>query len=169
MIMENNKKRSALICGSFDPITLGHLDIVRRASSLFDTVYVTAFINPEKSYCFSKEQRLAFMKAACADIKNVVCDFSDGMVCDYVKSKDIDCIVKGIRNEKDLSYEAEMADFNRRCSGRETLFFVSSKELESCSSTLVRSALEKGGDLSLLLPASILDEVKTAFCKKRDN
>ena len=167
--MENNKKRAALICGSFDPITLGHLDIIRRASSLFDTVYVTAFVNPEKSYCFSEEQRLSFMKTACADIQNVICDSNSGMVCDYVKSKGIDCIVKGIRNEKDLAYEAEMADFNRRCSGRETLFFVSSKELENCSSTLVRSSLENGDDLTPLLPASILSKVKTAFRRKTDN
>ena len=167
--MENKNKKTALICGSFDPITLGHLDIVRRAASLFDTIYLTAFINPEKKYCFTKEQRLGFMTSACADIPNVLCGFDSGMVCDYVRNNNIDCIVKGIRNENDLAYEAKMADFNREQSGRETLLLVSSSELSKCSSTLVRETLEKGGDLTALLPESILSEVKAAFKGNNDN
>ena len=162
-------KKTALICGSFDPITLGHLDIVRRAACLFDTIYLTAFINPDKKYCFTKEQRLSFMKSACADIPNVVCGFDTGMVCDYVKNNGIDCIVKGVRNEKDLSYEAQMADFNREHSGRDTLLLISSKELSECSSTLVRETLKSGGDLSKLLPKSIISELKAAFEANKDN
>lgn len=167
--MESKNKKTALICGSFDPITLGHLDIVKRTSLLFDTVYLTAFINPEKKYCFTQEQRLAFMKNACADIPNVICGFDTGMVCDYVRNNNIDCIVKGIRNEKDLIYEAKMADFNREHSGRDTLLLVSSSELSECSSTLVRETLEKGGSPDSLLPESILSEVKAAFKDNNDN
>ena len=162
-------KKTALICGSFDPITLGHLDIVRRAASIFDTVYLTAFINPDKKYCFSQEERIKFMQDACADIPNVVCGFDTGMVCDYVKNNNIDCIVKGIRNEKDLSYETKMADFNREHSGRETLLLVASEALSDCSSTLVRETLKSGGDLSALLPESIISELKAAFEKNNDN
>ena len=167
--MKDRNKRSALICGSFDPITLGHLDIIRRASALFDTIYLTGFINPEKKYCFTVEQRLAFMKAACADIPNVVCDFNCGMVCDYVRNNNIDCIVKGIRNERDLAYEAEMADFNREHIGRDTLLLISSKEFSECSSTLAREALKSGNDLSSLLPENIIANIKTAFKENNDN
>ena len=167
--MENKNKKSALICGSFDPITLGHLDIVKRAAALFDIVYLTAFINPDKKYCFTREQRLDFMKTACADIPNVICGFDTGMVCDYVKHNNIDCIVKGIRNEKDFLYEAKMADYNREHSGRETLLLVCSEHLSECSSTLVRDALKNGADLSELIPESISDAVKTAFEKNDDN
>ncbi len=164
--MKKIKKSTALICGSFDPITKGHLDIVERASEIFDTVYLTAFINAEKEYLFSKDERLAFMKKACAHLQNVVCDYDAGMVYEYVIKNDIDCIVKGVRNESDLSYESEMARYNKEHSKRDTLFFFAKKDLYNCSSSAVREALKNGADISALLPESIVDEVEKAYESK---
>jgi pantetheine-phosphate adenylyltransferase len=165
--MKNDKKeRSALICGSFDPITKGHLDIVERASRLFDKIYLCAFINPEKSYCFSKDERLFFMKKATAHLPNIVCDYNEGMVCEYLIKNDIDCIVKGIRNANDLEYEEKMAEYNRLHSGKDTLFFFANRSLCDCSSTLARCALKDGSSLYALVPEAICEDVKRAYEKK---
>ena len=104
--------KRALITGSFDPITVGHLNLIERASKIFDEVFVVAFINPQKSYRFDTETRLELMRAATKHIKNARCDFSSGMVFEYVKENGIDCIVKGARNGADFEYEAQMAIFN---------------------------------------------------------
>ena len=162
----DNKERSALICGSFDPVTKGHLDIVERASRLFGKIYLCAFINPEKSYCFSTKERLSFMKKATSHIPNVVCDYNEGMVYEYLIKNNIDCIVKGIRNEKDLEYEKKMASFNYLHSKKETLFFFASEGLSDCSSSLVRDALKSGGSLAGLIPESILEDVQKAYRNK---
>ena len=163
----DKKNTSALICGSFDPITKGHLDIIKRASLEFGRVYLTAFINPEKKYLFSTDERLSFMKMATAELQNVVCDYNTGMVYEYVIEKDIDCIVKGVRNEGDLSYEREMARFNFEHSGRETIFYYADESLTDCSSSAVREALKNGTSLAHLLPESIAEEVKRAYESKR--
>lgn len=163
----SNEKSSALICGSFDPITKGHLDIIKRASALFDKIHLVAFINPSKKYLFCKEERLLFMKTACQDLENVVCDFDEGMVCDYLKRHNIDCIVKGIRNEDDLKYEKEMAEYNKKHSGRDTLFLLASDGLCSCSSTLVREALDMELSVDDLLPLSIASLVKESYEKNK--
>jgi pantetheine-phosphate adenylyltransferase len=160
------KNTSALICGSFDPITRGHLDIVKRASLEFERVYLTAFVNPEKKYLFSTDERLSFMKTATKELKNVVCDYNTGMVYEYVIEKDIDCIVKGVRNEEDLSYENEMARFNFEHSGRETIFYYADESLTDCSSSAVRDALKNGADLAPLLPEGIVEEVTRAYESK---
>ncbi len=164
---KSKEKSSALICGSFDPITKGHLDIIKRASAVFDKIHLVAFINPSKKYLFDKEEKLLFMKAACQDLENVLCDFDEGMVCDYLKKHNIDCIVKGIRNEGDLKYEKEMAEYNKKHSERDTLFLLASDGLCSCSSTLVREALDMGLSIEDLLPANIASLVKERYEKKR--
>lgn len=160
------KESSALICGSFDPITRGHLDIVERAGEIFDKVYLVAFINAEKEYLFSTDERLSFMKKATSHVKNVICDESSGMVYEYVIKNGIDCIVKGIRNERDLSYEGEMARFNKEHSKRDTLFFFAREDLHDVSSTAVRDALKKGENVSLLLPDGIAEEVQKTYKSK---
>ena len=147
--------KRALITGSFDPITVGHLDIIERTSRIFDEVFVVAFINPQKSYRFDEKTRLELMRAATAHIENVRCDFSSGMVFEYVKENGIDCIVKGARNGTDFEYEAQMALFNLEKSGAETLILPASPALCDCSSTKVRSYLDRGMSVDELLPDEV--------------
>ena len=155
----------ALITGSFDPITEGHMDIINRAAKLFDTVYVVMFINADKKYMFTEEERLGFIKKACADIPNVKVDFSRGMVVDYVKEQEISVIIRGIRGDEDISYEKLMAEFNYKNSGVETLFLPAKPRYENFSSTLARSILQNGEKLDGLLPESIIDDILNRFGK----
>lgn len=152
-----------LITGSFDPITVGHLDIIERASKMFDTVYVVMFVNKDKKYMFTEEQRLAFIKKACEHLPNVIADSSSGMVIDYAVEHDISAIIRGIRGGGDIFYERDMAAFNFGNSGVETLILTSKKEYEGCSSTLVRGILKAGGDPEGLLPECILELVKKSL------
>ena len=156
---------TAMITGSFDPITEGHMDIIERAAKLFDTVYVVMFINVDKKYMFTEQERLCFIEKACADIPNVKVDFSKGMVIDYVKEHGISAIIRGIRGDEDIAYEKLMAEFNYKNSGVETLLLPAKPKYENFSSTLARSILQKGEKLDGLLPKSIIDDVIGKFSK----
>ncbi|MBQ7603790.1 MAG: pantetheine-phosphate adenylyltransferase [Clostridia bacterium] len=137
--------KKALITGSFDPITTGHLDIITRAAGLFDAVYVVAFENAEKKCMFSPEKRLRLMEKACSGIKNVITDYYDGYVVDYMKIHGIDVIVRGIRNPGDAEYELMMAKNNRKLYEKAgTVFLPASDGFEKISSTAVREAIGRG-------------------------
>ena len=148
-----------MITGSFDPVTVGHEDIIRRASSTFDDVRVTVFLNPEKPGMFGKEERVALLRRVCAKFPNVSVDFDGGMVVDYVLREGISLLVRAVRNEKDLAYEMKMADYNFAHSGVETLFFAASPELASVSSSEVRRRIAAGEPFSALVPAEIREEI----------
>ena len=149
----------ALFTGSFDPVTVGHEDIIRRASASFDELRVTVFINPEKPGMFSPDERVSFLKRVCEDLPNVSVDFDDGMVKDYVKREGIDLILRAVRDEKDLAYEMKMADYNHAHSGVETLFFAASADLCSISSSEVRRRMREGEAYDELLPVKIRGEI----------
>lgn len=136
--------KTALFPGSFDPVTTGHLQLIRRAAGLFEKVYVVILHNPEKISRFSVEIRLKMLKAVTSDIQNVVVDVFDGFTADYAKKMNISCLIRGIRNADDYAYEAEMAAFNRRRTGIETLWFPAPEEYARVSSTAIRQALEAG-------------------------
>lgn len=148
-----------MITGSFDPVTVGHEDIIRRASALFPEVRVTVFINPEKRGMFSPEVRVAFLTRVCAKFPNVTVDFDAGTVVDYVKRNDIAMIVRAVRDEKDLPYEIKMAEHNRNFSGVETLLLAASAELAAVSSNEVRRRILAGEAFCDLLPAEIRAEI----------
>lgn len=135
-------KIKALFSGSFDPITSGHIDIVRRASKLFDEVYVTAFLNSEKYSFFSLPQRKSIIEAGISDIKNAFADMSEKTVSEYVKDNGIDVIVKGIRSPLDCQYEIEIAGVNENLCGAETIMIASGAEFSRISSTIVREMLK---------------------------
>ncbi len=160
-----NSQFKAMITGSFDPITEGHMDIIERAAKLFDAVYVVMFINVDKKYMFTEEERLGFIKKACADIPNVKVDFSRGMVVDYVKEHGISVIIRGIRGDEDISYEKLMAEFNYQNSGVETLLLPAKPKYENFSSTLARTTLQNGEALDGLIPESIIDDVLSKYEK----
>ena len=117
----------ALITGSFDPVTNGHLDIIKRTAAVFDSVVVGIFINPEKKYLFDVNERIEMLSEAVKDLKNVTVDSSEGYVAKYVEQNSIDVIVKGVRNSVDFEYEAKMAKINKQIySGAETLLIPAS-------------------------------------------
>ena len=146
-----------IVPGSFDPVTLGHVDIIERAARECDELYAVIFINPDKCYRFSLDDRLAMLSLATRHIKNVRVDFSNGRVVDYMKDRKIDKIYKGYRNDADLEYEKVQADYNFKNGGYETVLLKSAPSLSSVSSTRVRELLEAKCEPCDLLPLSVLD------------
>ena len=154
-------KRIAIVPGSFDPITLGHVDIVQRAAERYDKVYLAVMINPEKNYMFSLEQRTKIAAAAVADLPNVSIISSEGMLWELAKKLGASAIVKGIRNEIDLVYEKGMAEYNSaHYSAAETIFLMAKEEYLHISSTAVRSKILSRSDLSEYLPPSVISEIQ---------
>ena len=149
-----------MITGSFDPVTVGHEDIIRRAAALFSDVRVTVFLNAEKAGMFSPEERLRLLKAVCAKYPNVTADLDTGMVIDYVKREGISLILRSVRNEADLAYEMTMADFNRHGSDVETLLLAADPALADISSSEVRRRIRAGEEYFSLLPAEIREEIE---------
>ena len=148
-----------LITGSFDPVTVGHTDVIRRAAACFDDVRVAVFINPDKPGMFTPEERVTLLKLACRDLKNVSVDFDAGMVADYVKREGISLILRAVRDENDLPYEMKMADFNRERGGVETVLLAASPALASVSSSEVRRRIQSGEAYDALIPAEIREEI----------
>ena len=157
--------RKAMITGSFDRVTVGHEDIIRRACEIFDDVRVTVFLNPEKPGMFSPEERVSFLRRVCAKFPRVTVDFDAGMVIDYAKREGISVLVRAVRDEKDLAYEMQMADFNRTHGGVETMFFAASPAFSHISSSEVRGRISAGEEVASLLPEEIASEIAD-FAKK---
>ena len=155
-----NKQRIAIVPGSFDPITNGHLDIVRRAAQMYDTVYLAVMINAEKRYMFTLEQRKRIAEAAVSGIANVTVLSSEGLLWQLAQSLGACAIVKGYRNDTDLAYEQRMAEYNRaHYPDAETVLLPSESSLTDVSSTVVRAKLLAREDLSRYLPAEAIDEI----------
>lgn len=160
--------RTAVYAGSFDPVTIGHEDIIRRAAKLCDRLLVTVMHNPNKRGCFSVEDRLQFLRRVTADIANVEVDAWDGLLVDYVKEKDADFIIRGIRGILDLENEMNQADVNRRLlPGIETVFLATKPELACVSSSVVREGALFQADISSFVPESVLEEVEIGFKNRR--
>lgn len=134
-------KNKVLIAGTFDPITLGHMDLVARGAKEHDHVTVGIFINPEKTCHFSLETRLLLVKLAIQDYPNVDVIFSDGYTADYAKEHGY-TLLRGYRNQEDLAYEEEMAAFNLARAGVKTILTPCREDLSHISSSRVRAALE---------------------------
>ena len=148
-----NCKRIAIVPGSFDPITNGHLDILRRAAAEYDVVYLAVMINASKQYLFSIEQRTEIAKAATSEIKNVKVISSEGMLWRLAKELDADAIVKGYRNPTDYAYELEMAKFNEEHYPlAKTVLLKADPKLEELSSTALREKLANNESIEELIP-----------------
>lgn len=158
--------RTCVFAGSFDPVTVGHLDIIRRAARLCDRLLVTVMYNPAKQGCFTVEERLDFLARATADIPHVEVDAWDGLMVDYVRKMDADFVVRGIRGASDLESETNLAQINSRLlPGLETVFLPTKPELACVSSSAVREAAFFGADFSSFVPPCILVDVKNHFNK----
>lgn len=160
--MEENKKiRSVILPGSYDPVTLGHLDVIRRAAEEYDEVYAVVFVNPKKQYTFSVDQRVSMLMLAVDDLENVIVSYSGGLVIDYMRDHGIELIVKGYRNATDLEYEKMQADWNLKMGGYETRLIEASRNLTQISSTLAREKIKAGEDLSAILPENVINYIKS--------
>ena len=146
----------AIYPGSFDPITLGHLDIIKRASKLFGKLIVVVMVNPNKNCAFSPEERVQLIKDSTADIENIEVEFSDGLLADYAKEKNAVAIIKGLRALSDFDYEFQMALTNKQLNPDvETLFLTTRAENMYLSSSMVRQIGSLGGDISGFVPGVI--------------
>ena len=142
----------AVVPGSFDPVTLGHVDIISRAAALFDKVIVAAMVNPAKQYCFTSQQRIAFLADAVKDLPNVTVEYSEDMLYRFVNEKKACAIVKGIRNGKDSEYEMWMAEYNREhAPACDTLLLPADKTLAEVSSTAIKQMAKDGQDITALV------------------
>lgn len=143
--------------GTFDPITLGHLDIVTRSAKLFETLIIAVAIAHHKKTLFSFDARIAQVKAACSGITNLQVMPFEGLIVDFCKAQNAHAIVRGVRNATDLDYEAQMAAMNQKMLPHvETVFLLPTPHVQCISSTLVREISKLGGDVSQMVPANVL-------------
>jgi pantetheine-phosphate adenylyltransferase len=152
--------RRALCPGSFDPVTNGHIDIIGRVARLYDEVVVAVFVNQSKSSMFSVEERLEMLTEVTGNYPNVTIDTFEGLVVDYCRVHDIPVIVKGLRAVSDFDYELQMAQMNRGLAGVDTLFMPTNPEYSFLASSLVKEIAKWGGDVSSLVPPTVLTRLK---------
>ena len=158
--------RRAVVPGSFDPVTKGHLDIIERASRIFDEIIVVVLQNPAKHTTFTVEERMDFIRRSTENIRNVSVDSFDGLLVDYMRRKKAGVIVKGLRAVSDFEYEYQMALTNHRLNPDvETLFLNTSQEYMFLSSSIVKQIASFDGDVSDFLPEQIRDDVQQRLRK----
>ena len=146
--------------GSFDPLTNGHLDIIRRASKLFDRVIVAALNNDAKNPAFSLEERSDMIKKCTADLPNVEVDFFHGLLVDFARKKGATALVKGLRAVSDYEYELQMAMLNKHIDPKlETIFFMADIQNSFLSSSSVKDIARNGGSIKGLVPAEIEEDI----------
>ena len=161
--MTTTKNRIAVYSGTFDPITLGHEDVARRAAGLFDTVVIAVAVAHHKKTLFSLETRLELTKAALKNIANVVVMPFDGLIMDFCKARGATAVVRGVRNVTDFDYEAQMAAMNRKLLPTvETIFMLPGADVQPISSTLVREISKLGGDVSQMVSNPVTVALKSA-------
>ena len=153
-------ERIAVCPGSFDPVTLGHVDIMTRASKLFDKVIVLVSVNPAKNPSFSAEERVEMIKEVTKDLDNIEVDILTGLLAEYVKNIKATAIVKGLRAVTDFEYEFQQALANKKLyPDAETVFLVTSSENMYLSSSVVKQIASFGGDISDFVPEAIADKI----------
>ena len=147
--------KTAIFPGSFDPITLGHQDIIDKSLNLFDNVIIGIGKNREKKYMFSAEKRKKFVENTFQSIDNIQVKVYDGLTVDFCKKNNANYIIRGLRNVSDFEFEKTIALTNRRLSGIETVFFLTSAKNSFISSGIVRDLISNNGDYSLLIPKGL--------------
>ncbi|MCI6927241.1 pantetheine-phosphate adenylyltransferase [Butyricicoccus porcorum] len=154
--------------GSFDPATLGHLDIIQRASRLFDKLIVAPMINGEKHSSFTMEEKVDFLRRMTRDLPNVEVESFGGLLADYVKEKNACAIVKGLRAVSDFEYEFQMALANKKLNPDvDTVFLMTGQKYLFLSSTIVRDIARHGGDITGFVPEEIRDDIMKKLDRTR--
>lgn len=160
--------RICVYAGSFDPVTVGHEDIIRRAAKLCDKLYVTVMYNPAKTGCFTVAQRLEMLSRVCRDIPHVEVDAWSGLMVDYVRKMDANFVVRGVRGAADLEAESSLAQINSRLMpGLETVLLMAKPELGCISSSAVREAALFDADFSSFVPTCVYPDIKVHFNAKK--
>ena len=158
----------AIMTGSFDPITVGHMEIIKKACHFFDEFFVVALINGEKEYTFTLEEKKAIMELATQDIPNVRVDAYDGLTANYMHEHGIDKIIRGIRSTSDEEYEKKLASIMKSYdSSFETIFIRSHGEMKNVSSSLVKDKLARGEDVSKLIPEKAYEKFMEIYESKK--
>ncbi|AGZ81753.1 pantetheine-phosphate adenylyltransferase [Campylobacter fetus] len=157
--------KSCIYPGTFDPITNGHMDVIKRACRVFDNVIVAVALNESKTPYFCYEKRISLAKTATKDIPKVSVIGFDNLLVDFAKSKGINTVVRGLRAVSDFEYELQIGYANASLwSEFETVYFMPSLKNAFISSSIVRSVLKHGGDIRSLVPISVLEEIKGKLC-----
>ena len=160
--------KTAIYPGSFDPVTLGHLDIIKRAAVIFDNVVICVMVNSEKAPLFTPEERMKMLGTAVKGLGNVEIDMSDGLLADYARKKEACVVIKGLRAISDFEKEFQMALVNRRLNpGLDTFFMASSEEYTYLSSSIVKELARHGTDLSGFVPKEIIRDIEEKMRKRR--
>ena len=150
----------AIVPGSFDPITNGHLDIIKRTSELFDVVYVSILSNSSKTPWFSVDERISLIQRATKDIPNVKVESFTGLLVDYARARNAKFIVKGLRAVSDFEYEFQMSLTNKKLAPEiETFFITTNAKYAYLSSSIVREVAKYGGDVSEMVPPEIIQDI----------
>jgi pantetheine-phosphate adenylyltransferase len=160
--------RRAVCPGSFDPVTNGHLDIISRASTLFDEVVVAVLINKSKRSLFSVDERMDMLREVCAGFPNVKVDAFHGLLVNFCRERGIVAIVKGLRAVSDFDYELQMAQMNSSLAPVETVFVPTSPAYSFLASSLVKEVATYGGDVSGLVPEHVLPLLTARLKENRD-
>ncbi len=150
----------AVCPGSFDPITLGHVDVVRRAAAMFDEVVVAVAVNPNKEGLFTVDERRELIAGAVGDLGNVSTAAFSGLLVDWCAEQGIGVIVKGLRSDSDYAYELPMAQMNRHLTGVDTVFLTADPAHTFVSSSLVKEVARGGGDVSAFLTSEVLEALR---------
>lgn len=157
----------AVCPGSFDPVTVGHLDIISRAAAQFDEVVVTVMINKSKRGLFTVDERIEMIAESTAHLGNVRIASWYGLLVDYAKQEGFTAIVKGLRSANDFDYELQMAQMNQKLTGVDTLFLAASPAFSFLSSSLVKEVATFGGDVEDMVPASVHDRLLARIAERK--
>lgn len=156
--------RVCVYAGSFDPVTVGHEDMIRRAAAICDRLLITVMYNPAKKGCLPVEKRLELLKRVTRDLPNVEVDAWDGLMVDYVRKMNADYVVRGVRGVADLESETKLAEINRRLlPGLETVFLPAKPEYGCISSSAVREAALFHADYSSFVPSCVYEDIKACL------
>ena len=147
--------KRAIFPGSFDPITMGHVDIINRSLPLFDELIIAIGVNSRKKYMFSLEQRKAFIESTFANEPKIKVDSYEGLTVDYCSLIEAHFIIRGLRNPADFEFEKTITQVNRRLSKIETVFLLTSSDTSFISSSIVREVIHFGGDYSSMVPDAV--------------
>ena len=145
----------ALVTGSFDPVTVGHMDVIARVAKVFDKVTAAVFVNPQKEYLLTLSEKTELLHIACLPYTNVRVTGDSGMVCDFCREHGIDVIVRGVRDEKDMAFEHLSAEYNYTHSGVKTLLLAASDAFRQVSSSFLKERLIAGESVGDLLPQGV--------------
>ena len=147
--------KKAVFPGSFDPITIGHVDIVKRGIKVFDEIIIAVGDNTDKKYMFPKEKRVEFVKQTFNNYDNIKIESYDGLTVDFCKKNNIEFMIRGLRNPADFEFEKSIALTNREMTDIETIFFLTSPENSFISSSIVRDLIRNNGGYKLFIPKGI--------------